>query len=106
MIAWAPSSFLGLHDHGGSRGAFRVVDGVLLTGGPLATARLGPGDQRSFEPSHVHEIWNEGERLAVSVHVYSPPLSHMNFFGHRHKDFLHLLRTETRGDWDKPAGQI
>jgi hypothetical protein len=113
IIAWAPSSFLGLHDHGGSSGAFRVLEGVLtevstdtVTGGPLATARFGARDQRSFEPTHVHEIWNEGERLAVSVHVYSPPLSHMNFFGHQSTDFLQLLRTESREDWARPDKKI
>lgn len=110
IIAWGSSSFLGLHDHGGSNGAFRVVEGELTevhsdlaTRADLETRHVRAGEQRAFEPGHVHEVWNDHAFTAVSVHVYSPPLSHMNFYEHEAANFLELERTETRDDWNTPA---
>jgi hypothetical protein len=42
----------------------------------------------------VHEVWNPGPSDAMSVHVYSPPLSTMTFFDHDGDHFLEPLRTE------------
>jgi hypothetical protein len=110
IIAWGSSSFLGLHDHGGSNGAFRVVEGELTevhtdlsSQAPLATRHLRTAEPESFGPGHIHESWNDHAYTAVSVHVYSPPLAHMNFYSHDDANFLELQRTETRDDWNSPA---
>lgn len=107
LISWTPSSFLGLHDHGGSRGAFRVLDGRLdemYTDGesrsPLQVAHLEQGAIRSFGPSHIHEVWNPSSVTALSVHVYSPPLHQMRFYSHEDQRFLEITRTETSAEWD------
>lgn len=111
LIAWGPSTFLGLHDHGGSNGAFRVLSGVLAesetdtrTRAPLRTSSLSAGAQRAFGATHVHEVWNPAREAAVSLHVYSPPLSHMNFFGDSAADYLVLQRTERVDGCPEAAG--
>src|SRR5882672_9397767 len=50
LIAWEAAADLELHDHGGSQGAFHVVDGALLEAhsdlvepAPLQTLLIGAG---------------------------------------------------------------
>jgi hypothetical protein len=109
IIAWASSSYVGLHDHGDSRGAYQVVTGRLrevstdLVGrDPLTTLRLRPGMRRSLSPLHVHELWNPTRETALSVHVYSPPLRTMNFYSDEPSTYLAKLRTETEIEWPDP----
>jgi hypothetical protein len=100
LIAWGPSSFLGLHDHGGSSGAIAVVRGSLveistdLASRPaLRTAHLTTGSVKSFGGLQVHEVWNPNIAVAVSAHVYSPPLSAMSFYDESAAPDLTPLRT-------------
>jgi hypothetical protein len=109
IIAWASSAYVGLHDHGDSRGAYQVVSGQLrevstdlIEGGPLTTLRLRPSTRRSIEPRHVHDLWNPTSEPALSVHVYSPPLRTMNFYSDKPPTYLAKLRTETEGEWPDP----
>ena len=46
---------------------------------------------RAFEAGHRHDVVNEGPGPAMSVHVYSPPLTTMTFYGHDDEP----VRTET-----------
>ena len=39
-----------------------------------------PGDVLDVPPNRIHEVWNPGSTVAYSVHVYSPPLTDMEFF--------------------------
>lgn len=101
LIEWDPDADLDLHDHGGSSGAFHVVDGVLVEvytdlarPEPLRTLVLGAGDARQVTPGRVHRVWNPGPAPALSVHVYSPPLSSMNFYADRPDCYLAALRSE------------
>ena len=89
LLSWLPGQGTPLHDHGGSAGAFAVVDGALteLTvtdrgdGGVRdAEARLTAGRVRPFGPHHVHQVTNTGAVPAVSVHVYTPRLTVMNTY--------------------------
>jgi Cysteine dioxygenase type I len=109
VIAWAPSAYLGLHDHGDSSGAFQVVAGHLrevstdLVARPrLATRRLGPGTLRTLGPTHVHDLWNPTAAPALSVHVYSPPLRAMSFYSDQPATYLAKQRTETEAEWPDP----
>ncbi|MGV9745557.1 cysteine dioxygenase [Rhodococcus zopfii] len=113
LLSWLPGQRTGIHDHGGSAGVFAVADGSLretvvedprhgLLDGvtpTLSTAVFGVGRAREFGSRHVHEIVNDGDRPAVSVHVYAPALSSM----HRYRlegDVLHLTSSERAGaDW-------
>ena len=108
LIEWGPSTFLGLHDHGGSSGAFQVLSGELIEVATdlvhreaLTTDHLGAGAERSFSPDHVHEMWNPTETPAWSIHAYSPPLSSMNFYSSDPVTFLESHATETRLEWEK-----
>lgn len=82
LVTWLPGQGVELHDHGGAGGAFTVVTGELteqtVATGPgapwLVTTRLATGDGKRFGPRYVHRVHNNGDRPAVSVHVYSPAL--------------------------------
>jgi hypothetical protein len=109
IIAWAPSAYLGLHDHGESSGAFQVLSGQLrevstdlIDRSPLATLHLRRGARRSLQPSHVHDLWNPTKDPALSVHVYSPPLRAMSFYSDDPATYLAKLRTETAAEWPTP----
>ena len=94
LISWLPSQGTQLHDHGGSAGAFTLVQGVLneavwSPGAPDATGhrtgRLHHHDHHggttvTFDSSHVHDVRNLGSEPAISVHAYSRPLQRMGFY--------------------------
>jgi mannose-6-phosphate isomerase-like protein (cupin superfamily) len=89
LLSWLPGQGTSLHDHGGSAGAFVVVEGTLTEG--TVDARRGsaprivehtltPGAGRAFGPRHIHQIANTGVRPAISVHVYGPALREMTSY--------------------------
>jgi len=81
LLSWLPGQGTDLHDHGGSAGAFFVVSGTLtestLDGPELRARTVASGQGRRFGPHHIHQITNQGDRPAVSVHVYGPALRTM-----------------------------
>lgn len=83
LLSWLPGQETGFHDHASSAGAFAVAHGSLVEraapgGLPEPSGRaLSPGAVRSFGPAYIHDVRNESARPAVSIHVYSPPLSSM-----------------------------
>ncbi|MEA3184843.1 MAG: hypothetical protein QOJ74_1320 [Ilumatobacteraceae bacterium] len=84
VICWPVGAALDLHDHGGSAGAFAVVAGELqettIEHGVVSVHRYRAGQTATFGATRVHEVANGGARLATSVHVYSPPLSVMEYY--------------------------
>lgn len=89
LISWLPSQGTQLHDHGGSSGAFAVVEGVLdeasyqrrgVQPGGLTDRRRSTGQTSTFGAHYVHDVRNLAELPAVSVHAYSPPLTLMNYY--------------------------
>lgn len=85
LIYWPAGAGLDAHDHGGSGGAFAVVDGALEEDvidevGGTVTRRVGAGESVEFAGDHVHAVVNRGVASATSVHVYSPPLRTMGFY--------------------------
>lgn len=89
LIAWPRQSAAELHDHGGSRGALHVVRGALVETipwrddeGRVTLARRGvhSGVTLAFGAGHVHDVRNEAAEHALSLHVYSPPLTSMNYY--------------------------
>jgi mannose-6-phosphate isomerase-like protein (cupin superfamily) len=86
LLTWLPGQSTDLHDHGGSAGAFVVVNGTLTeqvvrVGEPVPVVpreiTLGEGSARTFGARHVHRIVNAGAVPAVSLHVYAPALRRM-----------------------------
>jgi len=87
LIAWDPSSHVGSHDHGGSRGAVHVLRGALVESyrenrdqPAWSTRRLARGATVNIPHDRVHDVANTGRRRAVSLHVYAPRLTTMTFY--------------------------
>lgn len=89
LISWLPEQGTQLHDHGGSSGAFTVIEGQLseavhvrqgTAAGSLRERRHRTGATVGFDGRHVHDVRNLDTRPAVSVHAYSPPLTSMTFY--------------------------
>jgi predicted metal-dependent enzyme (double-stranded beta helix superfamily) len=88
LISWTAEQGTELHDHGGSAGAFTVVEGRLtesVWAGPRADGSLtevarGAGDTVVFGTRYVHDVVNRAAATAVSVHAYSPPLTLMHYY--------------------------
>ena len=95
LIGWTTDQGTELHDHGGSAGAFTVVEGQLTeiawSGGAPSGRNRRPegrlsdvvreaGETVAFGSHYVHDVVNLHEATAVSVHAYSPPISLMHFY--------------------------
>lgn len=88
LLTWLPGQGTDLHDHGGSAGAFQVIQGELteatVAGAPgrarLVEHRLPAGRTRAFGARHVHRVRNAAQVPAISLHVYSPALERMRRF--------------------------
>jgi hypothetical protein len=102
-IGWPPGGKIELHDHGGSHGAVVVAGGSLTetTIRPTAagvaligTHQIGSGEHRRFGPGYVHDLINDGETEAVSVHVYGPRLTAMSYYELDPRGRLDVVRTE------------
>src|SRR4051812_45148501 len=79
VISWLPGQSTGIHDHGGSSGAFVVATGVLEELRPDGRNYLAErGKPRFFGPDYAHDVRNASNAPAVSIHAYSPPLTEMN----------------------------
>ncbi|HEX5586413.1 MAG TPA: cysteine dioxygenase [Acidimicrobiia bacterium] len=113
LIGWHGHQGVDLHDHGGSAGAFTVIDGELLETardaggtGELHETRLTVGSARSFGSGHVHWVVNPTPEIATSVHVYSPPLETMDFYESTADLALTRLRTERAAGARTGLGEI
>lgn len=88
LISWTTAQGTELHDHGGSAGAFTVVEGTLTesvwagsaASGTLRDVERSAGETVTFGEHYVHDVRNSEAPVAVSVHAYSPPLRLMNFY--------------------------
>src|SRR3954451_12638526 len=90
LISWTTEQGTELHDHGGSSGAFTVVDGTLNehvwsarrqdAPGLLVSHRREQGDVVGFGPDYVHDVRNHLAPPALSVHAYSPPIRLMHYY--------------------------
>jgi len=80
LISWPLGAATGWHDHGPASGAFTVLRGRLVERSWNAGVRLEwlwPGDSRAFVGGHVHDVSNDGNEPALSLHAYSPRLTTM-----------------------------
>jgi hypothetical protein len=89
LIAWPSGGKVELHDHGNSTGAVSVIRGALVeavprrdeTGGlSLVHHELREGATLGFGAGHVHDVTNESDGPALSLHVYGPALTTMTFY--------------------------
>jgi mannose-6-phosphate isomerase-like protein (cupin superfamily) len=80
LICWSDDADTGFHDHDESAAAIRVIDGQVredrlrLAGDPQQRV-IGPGRTFSVPPTAIHRVLHAGDRPAVTIHAYSPPLT-------------------------------
>ncbi len=89
LIAWPSGGKADLHDHGSSTGAVSVISGALVEAVPwrddtgrlaLVRQELRAAATLGFGAWHVHDVTNELDGHALSLHVYSPALTSMTYF--------------------------
>ena len=107
LIHWPPGASLGLHDHGGSAGAFCVVSGELRerahhADGATTDRVVVDGEGAVFGPTRLHAISNPNATTATSVHVYSPPLEQMAFYDPGSAPSP-PVRVEREADWTRDS---
>ncbi len=102
-IGWPPGGSIELHDHGRSHGAVVIAAGALVEttvrasrGGVavIGSHRLSVGEHRRFGSHYVHDLINDDDLPAVSVHVYGPRLTSMSYYGLSDDGRLDRVRTE------------
>ena len=86
LIAWSPGAATGMHDHGESQGIVRVLRGSLLERYSVVgrtrerVRRLRAGTTTFLAHGHRHDVANAGREETVSLHVYAPGLTRMNYY--------------------------
>jgi Cysteine dioxygenase type I len=89
LVAWPSGGRVDIHDHGISRGAVSVISGALVEAVPRrddsgrlswVQRELRAGATVGFGTGHVHDVTNESDVHALSLHVYSPALTAMTFY--------------------------
>jgi predicted metal-dependent enzyme (double-stranded beta helix superfamily) len=86
LLTWRTGHSTDLHDHGGSAGAFAVVQGELTEIRVSADRQstrstiIAAGETSRMKPSTVHDLYNAGPAAAISLHAYSPPLTRQTFY--------------------------
>jgi predicted metal-dependent enzyme (double-stranded beta helix superfamily) len=107
LLTWLPGQGTDWHDHGGSAGAFTVVQGELTeryaNKAPEGTIRIRPGATRlatgkvrPFGVRHIHRVTNDGVLPAVSLHVYAPALLQMHAYAAQ-GEVLELVTAQLAG---------
>jgi cysteine dioxygenase len=92
VLCWQSGQRSPIHDHRGSRCAFRVLAGVAAetrfartTDGliyPVSTVDLAEGTICATQDDDIHQVSNlqPGGRNLVTLHIYSPPLRVFNVY--------------------------
>ena len=102
-IGWPPGGTIELHDHGPSGGAVVVAAGALVESSMRPSPKgvalignhyIGTGQHRRFGPGYIHDLSNEGQEQAISVHVYGPRLTTMTYYELSGQGRLEVVRTE------------
>jgi quercetin dioxygenase-like cupin family protein len=80
LICWSEDQDTGFHDHDQSGAAIAVIDGEVredrLRLGAAPEGRvIGAGETFFVPPTAIHRVLHSGDRPAVTVHAYSPPLT-------------------------------
>jgi predicted metal-dependent enzyme (double-stranded beta helix superfamily) len=83
LLRWPPGTRVTPHDHGDSAGAFVVVEGELIElrwHSSIPECRLvTSGEAVAVARGVVHDVVATN-RVAYSIHAYSPPLEAMSFY--------------------------
>lgn len=79
IICWSEDQDTGFHDHDESGAGIVVISGRvreerLALGSPPRAREFGAGESFDVLPVAIHRVLHAGDRPAVTVHAYSPPL--------------------------------
>ena len=79
VICWSEDQDTGFHDHDESGAAIAVVSGTvredrLTLSGPPRSRAFTAGETFTVPPVAIHRVLHAGDRPAVTIHAYSPPL--------------------------------
>jgi Cysteine dioxygenase type I len=104
LLSWLPGQNTGLHDHGRAAGAFavargRVTERTVAGSGRVRRRTYAAGRVRSFGSRHVHDVVNDFGGPAVTVHVYSPPLTAMRRYELTTSGLVHIGTDRAERDW-------
>ena len=81
LLSWLPHHSTGFHDHGESNVGFCVTQGTIVeqqlrfAGPPCELRRSRQAPRRAAGSDYIHCLEWESGTPALSVHVYSPPLT-------------------------------
>lgn len=79
LLTWLPGQGSDLHDHGGSAGCMRIIEGSLWEriafGHSLVESRWDSGEASSFRNDIIHDVKNHGNVPAVTLHAYRPAIT-------------------------------
>ncbi len=103
LLSWLPHHSTGFHDHGESNVGFCVAQGTIVEqqlrfAGPPCELRLEAGATRAAGSDYIHCLEWESGTPALSVHVYSPPLT---VVGQYRYDDNGVLRRDTQSGRDE-----
>jgi mannose-6-phosphate isomerase-like protein (cupin superfamily) len=105
LLTWLPGQSTGLHDHGGSSGAFVVVAGTLTEttvapgGVDEVVRRLSRPRVRTFGAEHLHDVANRGSTPAISLHVYAPALQTMRRYERIDEELRQVAEEKAGTSW-------
>jgi len=112
LIAWPRGGKVELHDHGNSTGAVSVITGALVEAVPwredsgrlsLVRHELQAGATLGFGAGHVHDVTNQSDGVALSLHVYSPALTSMTFYDVAADSLVAREVTWATDGWGEPG---
>ena len=80
VICWSEDQDTGYHDHDRSAAAIAVISGEVreerLRLGSAPWVRTVRADESfTVPPVAIHRVLHSGERPAITIHAYSPPLT-------------------------------
>ncbi len=79
VLCWSSDHDTGFHDHDISAAAIAVIEGQvredrLRLDGSARETVYSAGATFTVAPDAIHRVLHAGDRPAVTIHVYSPPL--------------------------------
>jgi hypothetical protein len=111
LLTWRADQSSDWHDHGGSSGAFTVLEGALYErrraadGFRIDSSVHPAGAVTSFGADYVHDVDFEAGSPAISVHAYSPPLHGLTFYDRTAYGFVarEIVLEERRTEFCSPS---
>jgi quercetin dioxygenase-like cupin family protein len=108
VVSWMDGHDTGFHDHDDSAAAIVVLEGEvedqrLALGRAPRTTRYTAGEAFSVPPAAIHRVLHAGDRPAVTLHAYSPPLARVGAY-EEDEDGLLLRHARAAGEELRPVG--